>query len=156
VAPKTERKMKIKKHQEIYKKALEEAYKEYPNLDIVLKKLHQAIEMGSYEACYALGSWYLHGKNVEKNLKKAVAYFKKASEGNVVRAFFDLAVSYETGIGVKKDPKKALEFYLKAAVWGDQQSFYEIGRCYYYGIGIEKNKRIGKIWLERAAALGYK
>lgn len=142
--------------EELYNKALDEASKASPNTELVLKLLDEAIGKGSLKACYALGTWYLHGNYVTKDLTKAVELLKKATKGNVPEACFDLAVCYETGEGVEKNDKKAFEHYLRAALWEDKQSIYEVGRCFYYGIGTDENKSIGNIWLDRAEFLGIK
>jgi len=138
----------------LYKSALAEAKKDKPNVQIVLKKLNLAIERGSLEAAYALGTWYLHGTYVEKDLMKATDLLEKSAKGNIPEACFDLAVCYEKGEGVEKDLSKAFDLYLKGALHGDEQSFYEVGRCYYYAIGIEKNIRVGNIWLDKAKSVG--
>ena len=140
----------------LYKKALTEASKDNPNIDMVLKLLNEAIKKGNPSASYALGTWFLHGTNVEKDFKKAVTLLKKGADKNISSALFDLAVCYETGEGAKKDEKKAFECYLKAALEGDKQAYYEVGRCYYYGIGVTKDKKIGNVWLDKAQSLGIK
>jgi TPR repeat protein len=140
----------------LYKKALTEASKDNPDIDRVLNLLNEAIKKENPRAFYALGSWYLHGKNVKKDFKKAVTLLKKAADKNISSANFDLAICYETGVGAKKDDKKAFECYLKAALEGDKQAYYEVGRCYYYGIGITKDEKIGNIWLDKAQSLGIK
>ncbi len=96
-------------------------------------------------ASYAIGTWYLHGTYVQKDLEKAVQYLHKASYGEVKEAFYDLAVCYEKGAGTKKNLQKAFKHYLSAAQLGDKDSLYEIVRCLYYGIGIEKNKLLSEV-----------
>ncbi len=138
----------------LYRDALKEASKDDPDIENVLKLLTLAIKKGNASASYAMATWYLHGKFVTKNLKKAIDFFKIASEQNLSSALFDLAVCYEIGVGVKRNFKKSFELYLRAALAGDKQANYEVGRCYYYGIGINKNQPIGNIWLDKAKSLG--
>lgn len=140
----------------LYKKALKEASKDNPNISVVLKLLNDAIMKGNPNASYALGTWYLHGTNVEKDIGKAISLLIHASDKNISSAHFDLAVCYETGEGVEKDEIKAFKYYLRAALEGDKQAYYEVGRCYYYGIGITGNIKIGNIWLDKAQSLGIK
>ncbi|MEW8146860.1 MAG: tetratricopeptide repeat protein [Candidatus Thiodiazotropha endolucinida] len=140
----------------MYENALAEISKKRPNVEKVLSLLKRSIDEGDGRACYALGSWYLHGQYVKKNLKKATALLRKAAKENVPDALYDLAVSYETGIGLKKSEKLAFDYYLRAALNGDKQSVYEVGRCYYYGIGVDRNKHIASIWLDHAKNLGLK
>jgi TPR repeat protein len=140
----------------LYKKALKEASKDDPNVTLILELLKKSIAKGNPRATYALGTWYLHGKYIEQDLKKAIDLITKASKNNVPEACFDLAVCYEKGKGIRQNEQKAFEYYLKAALYGDKQANYEVGRCYYYGIGILKNRKIGNIWLDKANSLGIK
>jgi TPR repeat protein len=134
----------------LLKRALKELKKDKPNIKNAFLLLEESALQNNYEALYAIGTWYLHGKYVKKNRNLAVKYFIRAIEGNNRNAFFDLAVCYEKGTGVKMSNKKAFECYLNAALLGDRQAIYEVGRCYYYGIGISKNMRIGLIWIQNA------
>lgn len=136
-----------------YELALAEAQKDGYDVALVLKLLNQAIEEDSSDAMYALATWYLHGTNVKRSYKKAVALLKKAAENYHASALYDLAVCYEKGKGVSASDKKAFRLYLKASLYGDEQSYYEVGRCYYYGIGVKKDRKIADIWLEKAESL---
>lgn len=138
----------------IYNSALKEANGKNYNVKSVLLKLNKAIDLGNPKASYALGSWYLHGKNVSKDYSKAIDLLKLSAAKNNSDACYDLAVCFEKGAGVKKDKVQAFKYYLKAALYGDVQSNYEVGRCYYYGIGIAKDKHLADIWLEKAETLG--
>lgn len=137
-----------------YEKALREMEREKPNFKLVMELLNHGIQSGDAKAAYALGTWYLHGKNVRKNTNKAIELLKKAAKENIPEACFDLAVFFETGKNDTKDDKAAFQFYLKAAIRNDAQAIYEVGRCYYYGVGTKKNKAMADIWLERAQELG--
>ena len=136
--------------------ALSEMEKDKPDLEKVFELLEKSAELNNYEALYAIGTWYLHGRFVKKNTFLAVKYFIKSLEGNNSSAYYDLALCYEKGEGVKKNYKKAFECYLNAALLGDDQSLYEVGRCFYYGLGISKNKKIGSTWIKYAENKGIK
>ena len=140
----------------LYKKALAEASKKKPSLDRAFELLNRAVEAGSNDATYALATWYLHGQHVAPNLTKGTRLLKIAAKNLVPDALYDLAVSYETGKGVRRNEPRALELYTGAALRGDKQSIYEVGRCYYHGIGTPKNRRLSKIWLDRARELGVR
>lgn len=111
--------------------------------------LTQADEGGDPVASYALGTWYLHGLFVKKDLKKGFQYLRKASRGNVKEAFFDLGICYEKGAGTEKNLQRAFKSYLAASILGDKDAEYEIVRCFYYGIGVEKNRDIATLMYER-------
>lgn len=138
----------------LYDQALREAKKKSPDNDLVFDLLSRALSKGDPNAAYALGTWYLYGKHVKKNMREAVKLLRQASEKNVPDALFDLAICYEKGAGLKKNDRLAFECYLKAALHNDAQSTYETGRCYFYGIGVEKDRRTAKIWFNRAKELG--
>jgi TPR repeat protein len=102
---------------------------------------------GSSDASYAIGTWYLFGKHVKKDLYKAVQYFTKAGERGNSDALFNLAICYEKGAGVNKDLEKAFKYYLEAYNRGDVNSAYEIGRMLYYGLGITKNIALAQTFI---------
>lgn len=136
----------------LYKKALYEA--ETNNNEEAFKLLNRASRQKNPKACYALGTWYLHGKYVKKDLKKAIDYLLLSAKGKYPDAFYDLGICYERGVGMEKNLDKAFESYLQASIRGNKQAFYEVGRCYYYAIGVEKDRVLAGYWLERAEELG--
>jgi len=138
----------------LYEQALQEAKKKRPDDEKVFSLLTKSLESGEIKAAYALGTWYLHGKHVKRNIRRAVQLLKQAAQENIPDALYDLAVCYEKGVGTRKNEKKAFECYLRASLYGDVQSIYEVGRCYYYGVGVSKDKYISKIWFDRAKVLG--
>src|SRR6266446_4990272 len=87
-----------------------------------LELLQEAAGAGYTPAIYALATWYLYGKGVKKNYKKAVSLLKKAAAKKYAPAEYDLAVSYESGKGVSKSLKEALIWYRRAANDGDRQA----------------------------------
>ena len=103
------------------------------------KLLLEANAKGSSEAGYALGTWYLFGRFVKKDLHKAVAYLIRSAEKGNVNAMFNLAVCYEKGAGVNRNLEKAFEYYFRAFNNGDFDAAYEVGRMFYYGLGVAKN-----------------
>ncbi len=131
-----------------YEKALD--LYETGSEDKVFELLLSSHSDGDFRATYALATWYLHGRFVRVDLKKAIKFLKLAAENHIADAQHDLAVSYEKGVGIEKNECKAFEFYLKAALNGDIQSIYEVGRCFYYGIGTEENRALAEIFLENA------
>jgi uncharacterized protein len=118
------------------------------NLGDVFSLLEMSFGLGNHKSAYALGTWYLYGKHVKQNYRRAVGYLKYAAEGNLPVACYDLAICYENGTGVKRNLKRAFQQYVKSFVFGYKKAGYEVGRCYYYGIGVSKNKKIAQIWLD--------
>ncbi|TCJ87307.1 tetratricopeptide repeat protein [Cocleimonas flava] len=67
---------------------------------------------------FEIGLRYEHGTGIEKNLKQAVKWYRRAAEQGHAKAQFNLASMYESGEGVEKDLKLALKWYKKAAEQG--------------------------------------
>jgi TPR repeat protein len=138
---------------ELVKKA--EKYAKNLDYGSAYKLLVEADAKGDPIASYALGTWYLFGRYVDKDYKKAVSYLNKASKKGSKDALFNLAVCYEVGAGVDKNPVKAFHNYYEAFKHGDIGSAYEIGRCLYYGIGVTKNTELADYFLNLANQNGY-
>ena len=62
-----------------------------------------------------LGYMYAIGLGVERDLKQAVQWYRKAADQGYSSAQFHLGLMYAHGLGVEKDEKKAIEWYRKAA-----------------------------------------
>ena len=138
----------------LYDSALKIARRPNPDFAQAFDLLTRAFDLGSPDAAYALGTWYLHGRHVGKDLKRAMRFLEIAADGDVADAHFDLAVSYEKGVGKRKNARRAARHYLKAALLGDAQSVFEVGRCYHYGIGVAQDRAIGGIWIDAARSMG--
>jgi len=96
-----------------------------------LVELRQAAEKEYPPAVYALATWYLHGREVKKNHKRAATLLRKAADAGFPPAEYDLAVCYELGSGVKKNLVKAFGYYLRAANNCDIDAQAEVARCFY-------------------------
>ena len=64
-----------------------------------------------FDACRSLGVLYNHGLNVERDNKKAVAYYLVACEQDDPLACTHLAFMYENGHGTEVSLSKALRYY---------------------------------------------
>lgn len=147
-------KAKLPEGESTYRAAMAEMLKARPNIASATRLLQKSFRRGNPRAAYALGTWYLHGAHVSRDMRKAIELLRTAAKGDVPDALYDLAICYENGTGVAKNLRIALELYVRAALNGEQQSVYEVGRCYFYGIGIPSDRRMAKLWLDRARALG--
>lgn len=139
------------KQSSMYESALREAQKRRPHLVRAFELLTLADERGDARATYALATWYLHGKYVAQNVRKATTLLRRAAAKNISNALFDLAVSQEKGIGMPKNTRKAAELYLRCALAGGTEAYSEVGRCYYHGIGFPTDRRVARIWLNAGA-----
>jgi TPR repeat protein len=133
--------------------ARDEATKPSPDNAAAIVALEEASSLGLAEAQYALGTWYLHGVGMKKNLVKAAEYFRAAADQDHPSAQFDLAICYEKGTGVEKKARAAFELYMRSALGGDAGAFSEVARCWHYGIGIAADERLAEVWYEKAESL---
>lgn len=94
--------------------------------------LQAAVDDGDASSKYALGTWYLHGFFVKKNMRTAIKLLREAADENVAFAAFDLAVCYERGEGVKRDFAQAARYYLRAFLFGDIQGAGAVERLLFW------------------------
>ena len=128
-----------------------------PNADNkrVLSLLTEAAEAGSGEAAVAIASWYVHGKYVSKNLKRATEWFAMAARLGCADGYYGIAVAHHLGKGgMTKNLRMAFENYLCAALRGEANAIREVGRCYWHGYGVKRDHGLAEIWLQRADELG--
>lgn len=140
----------------LYLKALRLARTKKPKWDEVLTLLESASAGGSPAATYALATWYLFGKEpiIRKNQRQAVRMLRESANAGYAPALYDLAVCYQNGEGVRKSDFKALSLYLASALRGDVGAIVEMARCYEYGYGTKPDKKLAKVFSERAIELG--
>ena len=80
-----------------------------------IEELRQKAEKGDSVAQTMLGVEYMKGEQVEKDLYKAIEWWKKAAEKGYAEAEYKLGVCYHFGFGIKKSHKLARYWYEKAA-----------------------------------------
>jgi uncharacterized protein len=125
----------------LYKNAFDLS-KRRGNAERVAELLQESHRQGDVRATYALATWYIHGANLPRNRSAGIKLLRKASNGGIREAKFDLGHAYELGIGVTKSYEKALNLYIEAAQKGDQDAVTEVIRCVFYGKGISRNKEL--------------
>ena len=102
-----------------------------------LELLTRAAENGNPKAQYDLGGLYQTGRRgVKSNVKKAIQWYKKASDQGYDNATYDLATIYFWGRGVAQDSKKAINLYTKVGEHGDTQALLMAGIIYHTGDGL--------------------
>lgn len=84
--------------------------------------LKQASSIGSVQAMYWLGRFYLEGKGIDRNPTKAYEYFSEAGEKGYPKALYELGMFYLNGQVVEKDLSKAEKYIKEAAQKGDQRA----------------------------------
>jgi TPR repeat protein len=117
-----------------------------------LSELRALSEKGDAEAQEKLGSLYAEGYSVDKNVREAVKWWKKAAAQGNPEAEYELGIAHHEGLGgLAKSDKKALEWFRKAAEHGEPRAELNVGIAYYNGIGVEKDVTEAMKWFQLAA-----
>lgn len=106
----------------------------------LVSDLESLMEKGNYAACFDLGQlYYLGDKGVQKDVHRAMTYFKKAADHGVPEAAYQLARIYELGDGEELLANQVLSFewYTRAATEGVPEAENNLGSCYFFGRGVE-------------------
>ena len=82
----------------------------------------KSADKGSVSAQANLGSLYLRGEGVDKNVETAMSWLTKAAEQGSATAMYSLGGMYDRGDGVPADQKKAIEWYRKAMAKGSERA----------------------------------
>ena len=106
---------------------------------------------GDAQSQNSLGFMYEAGRGVEKDLKKASEWYRRAAEQGHVRAQMKLGELYEAGRGYAEAGK----WYLKAAEQGQARAQYTLARLYWYGRGVKKDFAEAAKWYRKAADQNY-
>jgi hypothetical protein len=104
---------------------------------------------------FNLATAYEIGKGVEKDLKQAVYWYRKAAEQGHADAQFNLVLAYETGNGVEQDFKQAVYWYTKVAEQADPITQFNLGLDYENGNGVEQDSKQAVYWYTKAIEKGY-
>lgn len=105
----------------------------------LIATLELLIEKGNYAACFDLGQlYYLGDKGVQKDVPRAMTYFKEAANHGIAMAAYQLGRIYETGGDGELPPNQALSFewYARAAQEGIPEAENNLGSCYFFGRGV--------------------
>lgn len=113
-----------------------------------LRFLELASESGNVKASLDLAEFLWKGRNVEKDLPRAVAVLKKLNDSN---ASFMLGEIFRENA----EYEKAFNNYLKGAENGHVYAQYAVALAYAMGQGVKRDMQKAKIWLRSAASLGY-
>ena len=115
----------------------------------------KASNLGHYRAMCNLGIDYINGKGVKACTELGVYWFKKAAEGDVVNAKFNLAYCYEFGVGTSKDINQAINYYSSAARDGHAESALRLGEIHMNEESV-KDYQNAMYWLNLAMEKGNK
>ncbi len=109
---------------------------------------------GDLDAMYNVAALYENGKGVDRDLHRAVNWYRDAAQRGFAPAQFRLAQLYHSGLGVKADPEKALKWYRRAAGQGYPEAQYNIGVAHEMGTLVPPDGGRAAHWYELAAEQG--
>jgi hypothetical protein len=104
-------------------------------------------EKGVPAACFELAACYESGRNVPKDIVKAIALYHQAAAGGEANGWFRLGKIYADGLGVDPDRPKALDYYRQGAQAGVVEAQYNVGAMLVSGRGVKRDWVEGLAWL---------
>ena len=108
---------------------------------------------GDAAAQVLAGESYAAGKGVERDLKQAAEWYRRAAEkGNVAGELHLAALYRDGGKGFVRDMAQAAAWYRRAAEQGDAGAQGTLGLLYSVGQGVAHNDVEAYYWLDLAAA----
>lgn len=119
-----------------------------------VETLTKMAEKGDAEAQYNLFGLYFVGKDVQKDLKKAIYWCKKSAEQGYANAQYALGACYSDGDGVLVDKNKAFYWLEKSAKQDINGAQYLLALLCYEGKGTLVNKKQAFYWCGKSAQQG--
>lgn len=110
-------------------------------------------EEGHIDSQFNLALMHENGIGVDKDMKEAIVWYRKAALQGSAAAQFNLGVLYENGRGTKVDFAEANEWYRRAAEQGDPLAIGNLGMLYIRGDGVPVNKIAGIALLLQSVTL---
>lgn len=143
----------VEKGDKLSMKGIADAYyntKDYKNA--IFWYNERAIQ-GDLECQCQLSYMFTYGQGTDINHEEARYWLKRAADGGLSQAQFNLALFYSRGsIGLEQSEEKALEWFKKAAEQGHPDGLNNVG-AYYYNHGKYEEARH---WWELAIQKGSK
>ena len=100
---------------------------------------------------YKMGTMYKNGLGTQKDMIKAIEYFKRSAEMNNTNAKRTLALEYILGKHLEQNIEKGLEMLTECADSGDTLSCYKLGKIYFKGEIVYKDLNMAEKYLLKAA-----
>jgi TPR repeat protein len=101
-----------------------------------VREIERRAVQGDVEAQFQLGKMYQAGKEIGKDLEKAVYWFEKAVQNGKVEAINTLALIYQNGKGVPQNYLRAKELFEMGVAKGDLAAINNLGILYRHGRGV--------------------
>lgn len=109
---------------------------------------------GSAHSQLRLADAYIAGELIQPNYEKAIEYYRKAAEQDLMEACERLGVFCKTDTYNHKDDAEAFKWNMKAATLGSATGAYLAGSALMFGEGVELNYEQARVALSAAAEAG--
>jgi TPR repeat protein len=129
------------------------SYGQKQNYSAAFDNYDKAVKLGDIKGCVYLGYMYANGYGVDKNIAKAIEYYKR---DNSALANNNIGWIYEKGDGVEKDLEKAAGYYQKSSDAGNATATRNLARFYRDGIQFRKDMEKAIELYKKAAKAGDK
>ena len=100
---------------------------------------------------YKMGTMYKNGLGTQKDMIRAIEYFKRSAEMNNTNAKRTLALEYLSGEYLELDIEKGLEMLTECADSGDTLSCYKLGKIYFKGEIVYKDLNMAEKYFLKAS-----
>ncbi len=136
-----------------------------------LDKAGQCIKCNNYHEAYThfkpmadrgcpfsnciLGMMFQKGNGVDKNIPKALMYYRRSANKNFRDAELRLGRMYDSGEeGLQRNAQMAAHWFQRAANHGAAEAQFKLGKMYLTGDGVKEESFKAQIWLRKAADQG--
>ena len=103
---------------------------------------------------FEIGKKYELGKNVDKDILRAMTWFQRLADQGYTRGNLSLGFIYYLGKDYKQNFNQAIFHFQKAAEKGDAKASYNLAKIYHKGKGVEINLEKAADWYRKAALKG--
>ena len=114
-----------------------------------------AVDDDESEGYLVLGSLYLNGWGVEKDVNKALENYKMAAALGDETAMNQIGLIYMDSDEFEANPEQSFYWFNEAAKKGSDVGMFNMGCCYKDGLGIEADVEQAAEWFKKSAELGY-
>lgn len=114
-----------------------------------------AAERGDVIAQYKLGTMYIDGELIDKDVGKGLSWLRRAADLQSVEAQLKLGELLYKGVEVDRDFEESAKWFQMAATAGNATAQYLLANMYRKGIGINKDMEMAGKWYQRAADQGH-
>lgn len=119
-------------------------------LEKALSYYYLLAQDGHCDALLDLGAIYLGGRGIERNEKRALAYYQAAADQLYPKAFRCLGNFWLYWSSEAPDYKRAFDAFYQGSLLEEQNALYELGDMYRDGIQVEKDAHMAFKLYQRA------